>query len=302
MSHIVFISYKSEEYKEAAWVRDCLVENGISCWMAPESIPGGSCYADEIETAIENCQVFVIVLSKLAQTSIHIKNEIDLALSFGKPILPFFIENCDLRKAFNYYLRRIQRYNAYQDKSLELKRMIDRIRGLIGADMQRDGITLIDLPPFDIQMKKIRSFASCGNEATVFRIKKSEDDQTVSVDVNFEKTPLRDVVPEYAGVYYKKHPSADISGNKSIIFEARSEDGSIGTIWLEIKPEGQGWMHESFEIELTPDYSVYEIDVSDFEYPETAHCVEEITFVVKPVSFTGEKLAGKMDIRSIRVN
>ncbi|MBQ3265159.1 MAG: toll/interleukin-1 receptor domain-containing protein [Ruminococcus sp.] len=301
MSHIVFISYKSEEYKEAAWVRDCLIENDISCWMAPDSIPGGSSYADEIESAIETCQVFVLVLSKMAQTSPHIKKEIDRALNLGKPILPFFIENCNLRDAFNYYLTDVQRYNAFQDKSRELKRMIDRIRSLIGSGAEVKTVSLSPRPSLDIQMKRIRAFSSGGDETTVFTIKKPEDGQTVSVSVNFEKTALRDKIPEYAGVYYVKHPSADISGNRSIVFEARSEDRSIGTIWLEIKPEGRKWMHESIEIELTRDFTAYEIEISDFEFPETAHCVEEITFVVKPVSFTGDKLTGKMDIRDIKV-
>ena len=301
MSHIVFISYKSEEYKEAAWVRDCLIKNGIPCWMAPDSIPGGSSYADEIERAIEACQVFVLVLSKMAQTSKHIKKEIDRALNLGKPILPFFIENCNLHDAFNYYLTDVQRYNAFLDRSREIKRMIDRIRALTGFGGEPKDVALSARPSLDIQMKRIRAFSSHGDETTVFKIKKSEDGQTVSVDVNFEKTSLRDVIPEYAGVYYVKRPSVDLSGNKSIVFEARSEDRSIGMVWVEIKPEGRKWMHESFEIELTRDFSAYEIEIGDFECPDTAHCVEEITFVIKPVSFTGEKLAGKLDIRNIRV-
>ena len=36
----VFISYKTEDEAQARWVRDTLETNGISCWMAPGSIPG----------------------------------------------------------------------------------------------------------------------------------------------------------------------------------------------------------------------------------------------------------------------
>ena len=37
-----FISYSSKEYAEANNVRDVLNTNGVSCWMAPQSIEGGS--------------------------------------------------------------------------------------------------------------------------------------------------------------------------------------------------------------------------------------------------------------------
>ena len=36
----VFISYKSEEYDEALWIKNVLETNGVSCWMAPACIPG----------------------------------------------------------------------------------------------------------------------------------------------------------------------------------------------------------------------------------------------------------------------
>lgn len=37
----VFISYSSREYVEADMVRSVLTTNEITCFMAPESIPGG---------------------------------------------------------------------------------------------------------------------------------------------------------------------------------------------------------------------------------------------------------------------
>ena len=55
----VFISYKSDEYAQAIWVKDALETNGISCWMAPMSIPGGSSYAKEIPHAIDGCRVLL---------------------------------------------------------------------------------------------------------------------------------------------------------------------------------------------------------------------------------------------------
>ena len=38
----VFISYSSKEKEMADLVRETLDNNGLSCWMAPESIPASS--------------------------------------------------------------------------------------------------------------------------------------------------------------------------------------------------------------------------------------------------------------------
>lgn len=129
--HDVFISYKAEEYVEASWVKSVLEENGFTCWMAPASIPGGSSYADEIENAIINCSVFVLILSQKAQESKWVKKELDVALNKEKIILPFMIENCQLQKAFNYYLTDVQRYNAYISKVKAMDEMVARINAVL---------------------------------------------------------------------------------------------------------------------------------------------------------------------------
>ena len=60
----VFISYSSKEYDEAYAIKQVLETNGISCWMAPQSIPSGSDYSHEIPRAIKSCEVFLLILSK----------------------------------------------------------------------------------------------------------------------------------------------------------------------------------------------------------------------------------------------
>lgn len=132
MGHDIFISYKSEEYDTARFVKTLLEKNRFSCWMAPESIPGGSSYAEEIEAAVRGCKVFVLVLSSKAQTSKWIKKEIDLALGADKIVMPLFIENCDITGAFNFYLTDVQRYNAYLNMSDALKKMVTEINEKLG--------------------------------------------------------------------------------------------------------------------------------------------------------------------------
>ena len=38
----VFISYSTVDAVQAETVRNVLEKNGLSCWMAPRDIPGGS--------------------------------------------------------------------------------------------------------------------------------------------------------------------------------------------------------------------------------------------------------------------
>lgn len=128
----VFISYKAEELNEARWVRNALESCGISCWMAPDSIIGGTSYAQEIPAAIRGCKVFVLILSERAQTSKWVPRELDQAINEGKIIMPFMLENCPLRDDFSFYLTNVQRYAAFEDKMAAMEKMVVEIRGILG--------------------------------------------------------------------------------------------------------------------------------------------------------------------------
>ena len=127
----VFISYKAEEINEASWVKTTLENNGISCWMAPMCISGGSNYAKEIPQAIRECKVFVLVLSNKAQESRWVPKEVDKAINYNKVIMPFMIENCRLTDEFDFYLANVQIYSAYENREENIKRMMNDINAVI---------------------------------------------------------------------------------------------------------------------------------------------------------------------------
>lgn len=128
----VFISYKSEEFDEANWVKTVLETNGISCWMAPMCITGGSSYAVEIPQAIRNCTVFVLILSEKSQMSKWVPREVDQAINENKIIMPFMLENCKLKDDFNFYLTNVQRYAAYESKVTAVEKMLREIKAILG--------------------------------------------------------------------------------------------------------------------------------------------------------------------------
>ena len=127
----VFISYSSLEYSEAAIIRSVLETNGISCWMAPESIPVGSDYTKEIPAAINNCRIFLLILSDNAQRSKWVPLELDRAFNAEKIILPFVIKNCTLTDDFNFMLARTQRIEGYHQKAAALGTLVDEILGIL---------------------------------------------------------------------------------------------------------------------------------------------------------------------------
>lgn len=128
MKKDVFISYSSQDFDEVNNVKHILETNGISCWMAPRSIPTGSSYAKEIPVAIRNCKVFLLTVSSRSQKSQWVPKEISLALSECKCVIPFVIEDCILTDIFNFFLTDVQRYYAFELKSDSLKDLIERIR------------------------------------------------------------------------------------------------------------------------------------------------------------------------------
>ncbi len=126
----VFISYSSKEYITARQVRNVLTNNGISCWMAPESIPGGSDYGSEIQDGLENCRAFVLLLSTDSQNSKWVLRELDQAMSLDKVILPLHLDKSELSKAFRIRLTNVQRFEAYKKLSGALEMLVFRIKEL----------------------------------------------------------------------------------------------------------------------------------------------------------------------------
>lgn len=159
----VFISYKSEDHAEANKLKKDLEKEGISCWMAPESIPGGSSYAKEIPKAIRESRFFILVFSRRTQSSKWIPRELDQAINNDIRILPFFMEDCTLEEDFSFYLSNVQMYTAFKNRNKAFRDMVEAIKAEIGTNLQahdtQDGGDLVAPPIFSGNRG-----ASSGNE------------------------------------------------------------------------------------------------------------------------------------------
>ncbi|MBQ3295504.1 MAG: toll/interleukin-1 receptor domain-containing protein [Erysipelotrichaceae bacterium] len=134
MNADIFISYKSEEEEYARRVRKVLEDNGISCWMAPDSIPIGSNYMKQIPQAIESCKVMIVLVSEKSQQSTWVKNEFSQAISKNKLIIPYVIQDCKLEDEFAFSMSTMQQVFAWKNEEEALQRVVQDIRTALGDD------------------------------------------------------------------------------------------------------------------------------------------------------------------------
>ena len=93
MAHDVFISYSSHDKMVADAICSKLENNKIRCWIAPRDIVPGDTFGKSIIEAMNGCNIVIIVFSSHSNSSNHVLNEIERAVSKGKIIIPFRIEN-----------------------------------------------------------------------------------------------------------------------------------------------------------------------------------------------------------------
>ena len=132
----VFISYSSLEAEKAIHIRDILEANGISCWMAPDSIPAGSSYLDEINDAISGCKVLIVLLSEKAQNSEWVISEVEIARDERKYIIPYKIEDCKLSSAFRVLIKTKQHVEGFGDEKKAIQQVMDSIRTVLNQPIE----------------------------------------------------------------------------------------------------------------------------------------------------------------------
>ena len=130
--HEVFISYSSADRAVADEVRGHLQSNGVTCWMAPHDILGGSDWASAIIEAIDGSRALLLVLSEQSNRSAEVKREVGRASQRGVPIVPFFIEHVTLSKHMEYFLATTHWLGAdSRHVELRMAHLLDTVQSLL---------------------------------------------------------------------------------------------------------------------------------------------------------------------------
>jgi hypothetical protein len=126
----VFISYASNDFARAAALCDALEAQGVACWIAPRDIGRELLpYTEAITKALGRVRAVVVVLSAMANQSVHIPRELDLALQRRLPIVPLRIEAVTPAGQLDYLLRTCQWLDAFdRDAGPVIDELLARLR------------------------------------------------------------------------------------------------------------------------------------------------------------------------------
>lgn len=146
MGQYVFISYSSKDSGLVQKIAEIFDKHKIEYWKAPEQIPAGSNYAKEIPSAIRDCSVFLVILSKTAQTSIWVEKEVDTAVCNRKVIIPLQIDDEPMNDMYRFYLNNVQMISYREGKENAFEEVIDRIIGIFNGRADNDSTRIRSIP------------------------------------------------------------------------------------------------------------------------------------------------------------
>ncbi|MCR4791658.1 MAG: toll/interleukin-1 receptor domain-containing protein [Lachnospiraceae bacterium] len=133
---VVFLSYNRNNNEMSKMVQTALQDRGIYVWRAPKDVPVGVFYLDNEMEAIEQCDVFLILLSIPAQKSEEVRKEFKKALELDKPILPVWVQDIKDDEIDEYYRENLTRYQ-YRIMPVMDSEVIEEIVDTVGK-IKRD--------------------------------------------------------------------------------------------------------------------------------------------------------------------
>lgn len=112
-------------------IRHILEENGVTCWMDISDIPLSKSFAGEITKAIEECKVFVLIMTHNAQASPYVLRELLYAIDHNKVVLPYIIHNLVYKADFRFLLSASNGIKAYEFEDDGRQELIQRIQEIL---------------------------------------------------------------------------------------------------------------------------------------------------------------------------
>jgi hypothetical protein len=118
-SNAVFVSYARANAAAVAPVIEGAKNSGGVFWMDEKNIGAGDSWAGEIVRAIRGAANVVVMCSKAAFESDHVKREIYLADRYKKRLVPVFIEDATPPEDFEYFFAGVQLLKLFETPEAE---------------------------------------------------------------------------------------------------------------------------------------------------------------------------------------
>jgi hypothetical protein len=134
MAHDIFISYSSKDKKLASAICNAFENKKIRVWIAPRDLAPGQPYASEIVRGIEQSQIMILLFNSNSFNSYAVRKEIERAVSLGKPILPFRLENISLDKEWEFYISSSHWLDVIDDPIEEaIEKLVESANSLLNS-------------------------------------------------------------------------------------------------------------------------------------------------------------------------
>ena len=104
MRRIAFISHSSADKTVAEEVCLFLETNGVPCWIAPRDVTPGKNYGAAILDAIDECSIFVLLLTAQSNKSGQVIREVERAASSNSILIPFRVEDVQPSRDLEFYV------------------------------------------------------------------------------------------------------------------------------------------------------------------------------------------------------
>jgi hypothetical protein len=134
MAGHVFISHGSENSDDADELCAFIESNGVKAWIAPRDVRPGIDYSEALQSAIENCSAFVVLVTDMANKSPYVRAETEMAFSSHKPIFPVRLTDINPGPGLAFFLKIRHWTDAYgKGREASLKRLALELQTLSGV-------------------------------------------------------------------------------------------------------------------------------------------------------------------------
>ena len=128
-SDAVFVSYARANEAAVLPVIEAAQREGRSFWLDQQGLVAGDGWAGEIVRAIKGAASVVVMCSKAAFESDHVKREIYLADRYRKKLTPVYIEQAEPPEDFEYFFAGVQTLNLFETPEAERSQALVKALG-----------------------------------------------------------------------------------------------------------------------------------------------------------------------------
>jgi hypothetical protein len=128
-SDAVFISYARANSAAVMPVIEAAKADGRNFWLDEQGLTTGDGWGGELAKAISGAAGVVVMCSKAAFESDHVKREVYLADRYRKKLMPVFIEDTEAPEDFEYFFSGVQMLKLFETPEAERPQAFARAIG-----------------------------------------------------------------------------------------------------------------------------------------------------------------------------